>query len=113
MTDIATECSLDGMNVVMFNHFAVPYEQGIRFMDMALNKYLDEAIEYTYNRYQGNVDIYLAGYSMGGNYILAYLGRSASNQHHNTVERNDHSHLVKAAITLSSPFDVLTTIVNV
>ena len=63
-------------------------------MNMCEDKYLDEVIEYVDDKFKPE-EIYLCGFSLGGNHILRYMGSKA----HQIKDK------VKAAVTIASPFD--------
>lgn len=69
-----------GYNVVCFNHHAPPNEKGYRMMDMTNNCYMDEVIEYAKSRFDKAgkpSEIYLVGFSLGGNHSLRYMGNAS------------------------------------
>lgn len=69
-----------GYNLVVLNHYAPPGEQGLRLMDMTKNQYINEVIEYTKKRFDQEgkeCDLYLIGFSLGGNHVLRYVGESS------------------------------------
>lgn len=47
-----------------------------------------------------NVEIYAIGFSLGANHLLRYLGA------------HSHDHGIKAAVSVSNPFDVMATCVK-
>lgn len=59
-----------------------------------------KSIELIHEKLGDNIDIYGVGFSLGANHLLRYLGE----HHHNTG--------LKAAISISNPFDVLATTVR-
>lgn len=81
MQDLAGECYDNNINVIMFNHYAPRGEENVRLMDLGHNKYLDEVIEYACKTFGHKTDIYLAGFSLGGNHVLRYAGQAAKNHH--------------------------------
>lgn len=112
MQELGTACAENGINVVLFNHYASDGEIDLRLMDLGLNRYLDEVLAFTQNKFGSEgqeVDIYLAGFSLGGNHILRYVGLAAKNKMLNKCEDRDHSPNVKAVISISGPFDVKKT----
>ena len=44
MQDLSGVCAENGINAVLFNHYAPSGEQDCRLMDLKLNKHLDEVI---------------------------------------------------------------------
>jgi len=46
MQDLSGLCAENGINVVLFNHYAPEGEYGVRLMDLGKNRYLDEVIQY-------------------------------------------------------------------
>ena len=72
----------NGFNVVAVNHFSVDGVTNCRLMNFCKQKYLDEILKYTADRFsqksQDNLnddtkcDVFLFGYSLGGNHILRY-----------------------------------------
>lgn len=44
MQDLSGICAENGINAILFNHYAPAGEQECRLMDLTLNKYLDEVI---------------------------------------------------------------------
>ena len=97
MMELSGKASENGINMVSFNHFAYPGETDCRLLDISQNEHLSEVIDYTFARFSknGQCDIYLAGFSVGGNYCLKYAGS----------EYNDK---VKAIIAISNPYDLYT-----
>ena len=81
-------------------------------MDMAENKHMDEVIEYASQRFgtkEKPCDIYLSGFSLGGNHVLRYSGQAAKEATEGSTNTNDLSSRVKAIVTISSAFDIYTT----
>jgi predicted alpha/beta-fold hydrolase len=76
--DLVGLCVENGINVVQFNHHVASEEMDCRLMDMSDNKHLDEVIDYVHKRYSQDgkkkCDIYLSGFSLGGNHVLRYSG---------------------------------------
>ena len=106
MHDIAGSCAENGIHSVLFNHYAPKGQNDLRLMDLSQNEHLDEVIEYTHNRFKKegrDCDIYLSGFSLGGNHVLRYMGKACKQKSH--TECNDHSHFVKGIIAISMPFD--------
>ena len=62
-----------GINVVVFNHFAPADERELRLMNMCENKYMDEVIDFCQKKFPDS-ELYLSGFSIGGNLILRYMG---------------------------------------
>jgi predicted alpha/beta-fold hydrolase len=65
--------------MVVFNHWGVQGEKDLRLMDMNNNKYLDEVIEFVKSNFDREepCEIYLVGFSLGGNHSLRYIGSSS------------------------------------
>ena len=59
-----------------------------------------KALDVVYDKYGINVDVYGVGFSLGANHLLRYLGA------------HSHDHGMKAAISISNPFDCLATCVR-
>ncbi len=102
MVDTTGEAINNGINVIGMNHYAPKGEEDMRCMNMCENKYLDEVISYALERFPKS-EVYLCGFSLGGNHILRYMGDTALN-------KSDHipKH-VSGAIGVSNPFDVTAT----
>ena len=49
------------------------------------------------------------GFSLGGNHVLRYTGAAKKNLLMKQPESNDQSDAVKGVVTISAPFDSLTT----
>ncbi len=65
--------------MVVFNHFAPNDEKELRLMDMNEKKHLDEVIRYVKSKFDKEgeeCEIYLVGFSLGGNHSLRYAGYS-------------------------------------
>lgn len=99
MMDTAGDAHKNGMNVVCFNHYAPEGEKDLRLMNMCKNDFLDEVISYTKNRFEDN-EIYLCGYSLGGNHILRYMGSTAF-RGEDSISKD-----VSGIIAVGCPFDV-------
>lgn len=79
---------------------------------------MDEVIQYSHQKFnngKGDCDIFLIGFSMGGNHIMRYLGAAKKNILCNEDENilKDESHNVKGCITVSAPFDVQSASMNI
>lgn len=114
MQDLSGACAENGCNVIVFNHFAPNGEKDCRLMDMAHNKHMDEVVLYARQRFGSEekpCDIILAGFSLGGNHILRYLGRAAIDRNQVELAREvpDQTEFVKAAVAISMPFCIFTT----
>lgn len=94
MIEMAGACKENGMSTISFNHYAPAGEKNLRLINMCEDKYLDEVIQYADERFNPE-EIYLCGFSLGGNHILRYLGSKKENV----------SNKVKAALTIGTPFD--------
>ncbi|CDW85265.1 embryogenesis-associated protein emb8-like [Stylonychia lemnae] len=91
----------NGYNPVVLNHTATKDDDlELRVLDMSDSKIMRESIERIHNKYGQDVEIYGVGFSLGANHLLRYLG-----DHH-------HDHGMKAAISVSNPFDVLATTIR-
>ena len=74
-------------------------------MNMCEDKYMDEVIDYALKRFE-NSEVYLCGFSLGGNHILRYMGSTA-------FKNQDHiSKHVNGVIAVSNPFDVVATCIK-
>jgi len=71
-----------------------------RVLDFSDSQVLRSSIELIRKRYGDDVEIYGVGFSLGANHLLRYLG-----DHH-------HDSCLKAAVSVSNPFDVLATCVK-
>jgi len=72
---------------------------------------MDEVISYSQEKFnggKGDCDIFLIGFSMGGNHVMRYIGAAKKNilQKEQEIASTDQSHHVKGVITVSAPFDV-------
>ena len=67
---------------------------------MSDSRIVRESLDLIHKRYGDDVQIYGIGFSLGANHLLRYLG-----DHH-------HDHGMKAAVSVSNPFDVLATVVR-
>ena len=68
-----------GYNVICFNHYAPANTKDYRMMDMSHNCYIDEIIQYAKQRFdtkENESEIYLVGFSLGGNHSLRYMGNA-------------------------------------
>lgn len=75
--ELAQHCTLKGLNVVSVNHYGVTGGKNLRLMDFTKQKHLDEVIEYCQSRFnngKGHCDIFLVGFSLGGNHVMRYVG---------------------------------------
>lgn len=107
----------NGFNVVALNHVGVKGLHDVRLMNFCKQKYLDEVIRYSTERFSkevdgSNCDVFLFGYSLGGNHCLRYQGAASKNQKVGRAEPNDCSGMVKGIVSVSNPFDVLSTSVK-
>ena len=102
-----------GFNTVALNHFGVENEKDCRLMYFGKQKYIDEVISYSVERFSKSpdkpCDIFLFGYSLGGNHILRYQGAARKNRLMKTPAVNDGSSHIKGVVSISAPFDQLTT----
>ena len=71
-----------------------------RVLDFSDSKVLRASIDRIHEEIGEDAQIYAIGFSLGANHLLRYLGA-----HH-------HDHGIKAAISVSNPFDVLATTVK-
>ena len=79
MEELSGACADAGINVVVFHHHGPPNESNCRLMNMCYNDYMDEVIAYAQKKFNNNdipCEIYLAGFSLGGNHILRYTGQA-------------------------------------
>ena len=86
LLDLRGESNLRVYEFVVFTHFATPGETDLRIMDMSNTKYLDEVLEFTKNRFDNKetgeeCEIFLVGYSLGGNHSLRYMGGACKQKH--------------------------------
>ena len=102
MVDTTGEAVSCGIDVIGYNHYAPRGEKDLRLMNMCEDKHLDEVISFARSRFS-DAEIYLCGFSLGGNHVLRYLGSTA-------LKENEHvSRHVSGAIAVSNPFDVEAT----
>ena len=106
--DTAASLVEAGHHVIMLNHFHMPGEKNLRVMNFVHNQTTDEVLAYARERYE-DCDIYLVGFSLGGNHVLTYAGKAAKLRLEGKSSPNDQSEHVKAIVAISNPFDVLTT----
>lgn len=109
MKEMTGYCIRNGYNVVRFNHYSAKNEKDLRLMDFTKQKYMNEVIQYAVSRFQTTTkqcNVYLIGYSLGGNHILLYQGKSCKMKILEKPEENDMSSNVKGIISVSNPFDV-------
>ena len=104
----------NGFNVVAVNHYGVHNMKNCRLMNFTKQKYIDEVIKYSADRFASqrdgtDCDVFLFGYSLGGNHCLRYAGLTGKNRQMDQVESSDCSHLVKGVVSVSNPYDVLLT----
>ena len=71
-----------------------------RVLDMSDPTIIRQAIDLIQDRYGKDIDIYGVGFSLGANHLLRYLGA------------HNHDTGIKAAISISNPFDVLATCIR-
>jgi predicted alpha/beta-fold hydrolase len=71
-----------------------------RVLDFSDSLIIRSTVDKIHERLGQDVDIYAVGFSLGANHILRYLGA-----HH-------HDSGIKAAASVSNPFDVLATTIN-
>ena len=79
LTELTNHVIKKGYNMVVFNHYAPKDETELRLMDMNHNRYLDEVIEFTKSKFDKEgeeCEIYVVGFSLGGNHSLRYAGTS-------------------------------------
>ena len=67
----------NGFNVVAVNHYGVKNTKDCRLMNFSKQKYMDEVIKYASDRFcsqnsKNKCEVYLIGYSLGGNHVLRY-----------------------------------------
>lgn len=107
-----------GYNVICFNHYGPPNTKDYRMMDMSNNCYIDEVIQYAKQRFdtkEHDSEIYLVGFSLGGNHSLRYLGNAHKQKLHNQrfSDKNPHipdlSDEVRAVVAISNPYDLFAT----
>ena len=71
-----------------------------RVLDFTNNEAMITALNAVRDHLGSDCEIYGVGFSLGANHLLRYLG-----SHH-------HDHGMKAAVSISNPFDVLATTVR-
>lgn len=98
-----------GFNVVSINHVGVQGMKGLRLMNFCKQKYMDEVLQFSDERFSNEkpCDVFLFGFSLGGNHCLRYKGAAAKNKLMDEVDPNDQSNLIKGVVSVSNPFDVL------
>lgn len=77
LTDFVVE---KGYNMVIFNHFAPEGEKDLKLMDMNENRHMDEVIRFVKSKFDKGdeeCEIYIVGFSLGGNHTLRYIGTSS------------------------------------
>ena len=101
--------------MVVFNQYAPEGENEMRLMDMSHNKYFDEVIKFVKQKFDKDgeeCEIYVVGFSLGGNHSLRYAGSTSKLRMDNEQSLDDQSHHVKAIVAVSNPFDVCQTIIR-
>ena len=104
--------------MIAFNHFAPHGEKDLKLIDFMDNTNLDRVIEYARANYStkktdGSVipcEVYLVGFSLGGNFILKYMG-SSQKAVIEGQKATQHEH-VSAIASISNPFDLTHTVVK-
>lgn len=89
--------------VVLNGHFAKDPEDhkaDYRVLDFSDSKIIRSSIDKIHECLGEDAEIYAVGFSLGANHLLRYLGA-----HH-------HDSGIKAAVSVSNPFDVLATTIN-
>ncbi len=69
-------------------------------LDFSDNDVMRSSVDLVYKELGPDTEIYGVGFSLGANHLLRYLG-----SHH-------HDHGMKAAVSVSNPFDVMATTVR-
>ena len=77
-----------------------PRAENYRLLDFSDSTILRQSVDKIQEKYGKDCEIYGIGFSLGANHLLRYLGH----HHHDTG--------IKAAISVSNPFDVLSTAVR-
>lgn len=101
--DIVLYAAKNGFHPVVVNSLMARDEDDItdyRVLDFSDSKVLRASVDLVHQELGNDVDIYAIGFSLGANHVLRYLGA-----HH-------HDHGIKAAVSVSNPFDVLATCVK-
>ena len=118
LLDLAFEGSNRGYNMVAFNHFAPPGSKNLRLMDLCENKHVDEVIQFAKQRFDKEskeCEIYLVGFSLGGNHLLRYVGNARKQKIFDIEPEQkvkDQSQYVKAVVSINPPFDVVATCIR-
>lgn len=99
--EICGVASAEGYKPVVLNCLATSDDDvKLRVLDMSDPSILKKAIDTVHERYGKDVDIYGVGFSLGANHLLRYLGV------------HNHDHGIKAAISISNPFDAMATCIR-
>jgi len=99
--DICGVALNEGYEAAVLNHHATKNETlEQRVLDMSDISVIKNAIEAIRERYGADVEIYGVGFSLGANHLLRYLGD------------NHEESGIKAAISISNPFDCMATCVR-
>eukprot|EP00356_Strombidium_inclinatum_P007216 CAMPEP_0170486280 /NCGR_PEP_ID=MMETSP0208-20121228/5334_1 /TAXON_ID=197538 /ORGANISM="Strombidium inclinatum, Strain S3" /LENGTH=257 /DNA_ID=CAMNT_0010760169 /DNA_START=6 /DNA_END=779 /DNA_ORIENTATION=- len=114
MQDMGHYAVRHGYHFVVFHHFAPFNEKDCKLIDFIDNRHLDDVIGFIRDHFReegkdGNsrdCELFLTGFSLGGNHVLKYLGSSAKNA--KPGETSPYQHLTAVA-AVSAPFDVLYT----
>lgn len=91
----------EGYHAVVINSLVTKDEDGkrsdYRVLDFSDSQIVRSSIDRIHERLGQEAEVYGIGFSLGANHLLRYLGA-----HH-------HDHGLKAAVSVSNPFDVMAT----
>lgn len=102
--DIAYYALTHGYQPVVINCLVtkdkVQTYDGSRVLDFSDNEVMRSAVDLVHKELGPDAEVYGVGFSLGANHLLRYVG-----SHH-------HDHGMRAAVSISNPFDVLATTVR-
>jgi uncharacterized protein len=90
MLDTAEKFSEAGHTVVLFNHYCVPGEKNQKLFSFVDPHDTNEVIAFIRKQFE-NFDLYLVGFSLGGNHALSYVGKAAQSRMEGNPIPNDQS----------------------
>lgn len=97
---MAKRASESGFIPVVVNALHAKNEEDYRVLDFSDSKILRDAVDKIHDKLGDDIEIYGIGFSLGANHLLRYIGDNPDNNG------------LKAAISVSNPFDVLATCVR-
>jgi len=102
IVDLCGAAQMDGFSPIVINCLATKDDDiDHRVLDFSDSAILRATIDMIHKKMGDDCEIYAVGFSLGANHLLRYLG----DHHHDTG--------IKAAISISNPFDVLSTSVKI